>query len=341
MLNFLGNKKFLPILFIGGIAAAVLAFVFLTGKFPYLSLNGNHNQLSQIIAIETQALVKWQQAGSLKTTLAYGSWGRNVALLQRMLAQDTALYSKQLITGYYGGLTKQAVEKFQDEYGLAKTGAVDAATKNKLNEIFLTRMCPEPTVSYPEFMMRKVDPSSALPDDYIPPSLTDISDKVKTAGVICVRSEIIPFLEQMFTAAEGHGIELMVTSGYRLPEIQQYLYDFWQKVEGVKNFNDVAKPGFSEHQLGTAVDLTDGSIGFAGVSPEFAQSDGGKWLEQNAWEYGFIMSYPEAKENETGYAYEPWHWRFVGLDIAKQLRESGEVFNKLATTITKVIRINQ
>jgi len=132
----------------------------------------------------------------------------------------------------------------------------------------------------------------------------------------------------MFRDAEREGIYLGITSAYRKPEIQKYLFDFWLMIEGPDALDAIAEPGASEHQLGTAVDFTDASIGYAGVDDRFASSGGGKWLAQNGHRYGFIMSYPRGKEKMTGYKYEPWHWRFVGVDTATALYNQGITFNE-------------
>jgi len=321
------NKK---LLFVGALCLGVLSIVvivFLSSKLPMLSFD-NHNQLAQIIAIETELLKKWSQNGSLKNNLAYNAEGSDVVLLQRMLSQDSVAYPEKKITGYYGDLTLSAVRSFQREYGLAQSGVVDTATRKKLNEIFLSHLCPEPVSVYPDFLMKKVRTNTPVPSDYVSPLLKDISAKVKTVGIVCLRSDVLPYVVQMFADAERDGVELMITSGYRKPEIQKYLYDFWIQVEGDKAINEIAEPGLSEHQLGTAIDLTDSSINFAGVDDRFADSKGGKWLQANAYKYGFTMSFPEGKQNITGFTYEPWHWRYIGVSAATTLREAGITYNE-------------
>jgi len=176
--------------------------------------------------------------------------------------------------------------------------------------------------------MKKVRTNTPVPSDYVSPLLKDISAKVKTVGIVCLRSDVLPYVVQMFADAERDGVELMITSGYRKPEIQKYLYDFWIQVEGDKAINEIAEPGLSEHQLGTAIDLTDSSINFAGVDDRFADSKGGKWLQANAYKYGFTMSFPEGKQNITGFTYEPWHWRYIGVSAATTLREAGITYNE-------------
>jgi LAS superfamily LD-carboxypeptidase LdcB len=325
MKNFLQDNKHILFLIVG--AGFLLAVTLLLIKIPQTTFNKN-NQLAKITAVETELLRQWQQSKGLKNNLTYNSTGPDVSLLQRMLSQDSSIYPERKITGYYGNLTRDAVLRFQGEYDLQQTGIVDTATRNKLNEIFLKFLCPEQTTIYPEFFLRKIDRQSPLPTDYVPPSLQDISTKVKTIGIVCAREEVVPSLTAMFQAAERDGVYLGITSGYRKPEIQKYLYDFWFKVMGPFAFNAIAKPGTSEHQLGTTFDFTDASIGYAGSNNRFGSSDGGKWLAANAHKYGFTMSYPKSKEKVTGYKYEPWHWRFVGVDIATALYNQNLTFNE-------------
>ncbi len=83
-----------------------------------------------------------------------------------------------------------------------------------------------------------------------------------------------------------------------------------------------ARPGHSEHQMGTAIDFTSASAGY-GLGEGFAQTPEGAWLSQNAPRFGFVMSYPAGKESVTGYAYEPWHFRYVGIDVARAVVARG------------------
>ncbi len=294
------------------------------------------NQLAQILSVEINLLKTWQRSSGLTNNIAYNSKGKEVVLLQGMLSQDLEIYPEKKVTGYYGKLTKSAVLRFQKKHKLPKTGMVDNVTKEKLNKNFLSFLCPEPKVTYPDFFFRKITKTSqALPEDYTPPSLKEISGSVKTIGVNCLRSNVLPYLEKMFNGAQKDGVYLAVTSGYRGHKIQKYLYDYWLRRFGSYALSVVALPGKSEHQLGTTVDLTDASVGYKGVSPRFARGVGAKWLIKHAYEYGFIMSYPEGSRRKTGYRYEPWHWRYVGSKMSNFLHKQGLTFNEALTAKPK------
>ncbi|GEM_PF-763820 len=333
------NKKFIAVIICVIGVFLILGFLAEKNWQRNIALNSGYNRLAQIMSIETGLLRKWQQSGALKNNLAYKSEGNDVILLQRLLSQDQNIYPEKMITGYYGNATVNAVKNFQKDYGLEKTGIVDSETRKKINNVFLSHLCPEPSSTYPEFIMRKISEFSPLPSDYAPPLLEDISDKIKTIGIACLRADIIQYLTQMFTDAKNDGVVLMVTSGYRKPEIQKYLYDFWISVEGYSAIDAIAKPGLSEHQLGSAVDLTDASIGFAGVDLRFASGKGGRWLQKNAYKYGFIMSFPDGKKSATGFRYEPWHYRFVDKEAAKFLRGRNLSYNEANFNENKPLNI--
>ena len=124
-------------------------------------------------------------------------------------------------------------------------------------------------------------------------------------------------LWQMIAAAQKEGIKLWMTSGYRSYYDQQYIYNGYVKRDGQELADTYsARPGHSEHQTGLAYDLNDLDLNF-GETPE------GKWVAENCHKYGFILRYPKDKEEITGYMYEPWHIRYVGVEKAVEIYESG------------------
>ncbi|MDD6312632.1 MAG: D-alanyl-D-alanine carboxypeptidase family protein [Firmicutes bacterium] len=120
----------------------------------------------------------------------------------------------------------------------------------------------------------------------------------------------------MKSAALEDDINLFIVSGYRSYATQEGLYEKYVKRDGQKEAERYsARPGYSEHQTGLAFDVNNASSSFAGT-PE------AKWLADNCYKYGFIIRYPEGKESVTGYKYEPWHIRYVGVDLATTLNNS-------------------
>ncbi|MDD6871286.1 MAG: M15 family metallopeptidase [Clostridiales bacterium] len=169
-----------------------------------------------------------------------------------------------------------------------------------------------------------VNKTSALPSDYEPSDLTR-PDVKYAPGVAESRKQMRPAaaraLEELFKAAADDGIELLAISGYRSYWTQNDLYNRRLKETSLEYVSVyVAKPGQSEHQTGLAMDL--GCTGYTDLTERFAETPAYAWLSEHAHEYGFIIRYPKDGTAETGYAYEPWHIRYLG-DLAEDVYESG------------------
>jgi len=140
---------------------------------------------------------------------------------------------------------------------------------------------------------------------------------------------IIEPLTQMFAAAKEDGVNLIVCSPYRDMARQEYLFDRKMKsfIRSGMSYMDAYKtasitvtvPGASEHQIGLAVDIISDT--YSALDIGFADTPAGQWLAEHSWEYGFILRYPLGKEEITGIQYEPWHFRYVGVDAAKVITE--------------------
>ncbi|MEW4309277.1 cell wall-binding repeat-containing protein [Rossellomorea marisflavi] len=141
-------------------------------------------------------------------------------------------------------------------------------------------------------------------------------------------SRAVPNFEALMKAAWKDNVKLYAQSGYRSYDRQAELYNYYKRTYGEKYASRIsAKPGTSEHQTGLAMDVTSPSVGYDLVE-KFANTKEGKWVAKNAHKYGFIIRYPKGKENETGYAYEPWHLRYVGKDAAKEIYSKNITFEK-------------
>lgn len=137
-----------------------------------------------------------------------------------------------------------------------------------------------------------------------------------------MRKEAAESLEKMFAAAEYYGHKLYATSGYRSYSRQTTLYNYNLLNRGYDYTNVYsARPGRSEHQTGLAMDITSKSVSKQ-LTDKFADTEEGKWVKDNCYKYGFILRYPKDKEAITGYAYEPWHFRYVGYDLAKYIYDN-------------------
>jgi D-alanyl-D-alanine carboxypeptidase len=138
-----------------------------------------------------------------------------------------------------------------------------------------------------------------------------------------MRAEAAEEFNRLVEEAAEDGYTLVMTTAYRSFGFQKILWDNYVATEGEEaaaRFS--AKPGQSEHQTGLAVDVTSPSVDFQ-LSTSFGDTKEGIWLAENAHRFGFILRYPPGKEVITGYQYEPWHLRYVGIDVATYMHQKG------------------
>jgi zinc D-Ala-D-Ala carboxypeptidase len=184
-----------------------------------------------------------------------------------------------------------------------------------------------------------VDRTHSLSPDYVPEDLVALQDYgVPTLGsdVLRLRRAAAENLGNLVEDSEADGEELVVASAYRSYEEQQLSHERLMSIFGADAGGMSAQPGHSQHQLGTAIDFTNAAAGYQVWMP-FAQTSAYGWLEHHAWEYGFVLAYPKGKEEQTGYQWEPWHYRYVGVDDAKRLEKkdlSLQVFLEREGTMT-------
>jgi len=153
------------------------------------------------------------------------------------------------------------------------------------------------------------------PIDYAPADLVDVG------GGHQMRAEAAAALHQMFADAAAQDLRLDVDSAYRSYTYQQNTF-----ASGVARLGEaqalrgIAQPGYSEHQTGLTADIGGGGCA---IDPCFASTAHGRWVAENAYRYGFVIRYPDGLEEVTGYRYEPWHVRYVGVDLATEMRTEG------------------
>jgi zinc D-Ala-D-Ala carboxypeptidase len=175
-----------------------------------------------------------------------------------------------------------------------------------------------------------LDRSYALSPTYAPTDLVAASEAgfAGASAAKLVRSALVADLAQMASAWQAAGLEISIESAYRSYASQAVTFDLWTARLGpAAALLRTARPGHSEHQLGTAIDFT--SPGWSGrVGDWAAESAEGAWMAEHAWEYGFAMSYPAGAQPETCFGYEPWHYRWIGRDAADAQRASGQVLRQ-------------
>ncbi len=169
-----------------------------------------------------------------------------------------------------------------------------------------------------------------LPQDYVPKDLIKADMPLSPrSNFPYVRRDAHDALKAMFEAASDDGIELWFHSGYRTYQAQKQLYDNYVQRNGQTRADIFsARPGHSEHQSGLAIDITSPSSS-GPFDRAFGTSIEGSWVAKNAHNFGFIVRYPEDKAEITGYMYEPWHLRYVGVELATELFIIGKVMEEL------------
>jgi zinc D-Ala-D-Ala carboxypeptidase len=167
-------------------------------------------------------------------------------------------------------------------------------------------------IDLPEELFIIADKSHDIGEGYIPVDLVDLADYAlyKNREGMSLRALAIPDALAMSEAALQDGVKLFFSSTYRSYEYQKTVYDRNVRELGQEKADrESARPGTSQHQLGTTVD-------FGSITDEFAYTPAGVWLYENAWKYGFSLSYPEGYESLTGYRHEIWHYRFISRQAA-------------------------
>jgi D-alanyl-D-alanine carboxypeptidase len=174
-----------------------------------------------------------------------------------------------------------------------------------------------------EWKKTLLDTNLKVKRSYRPWDLVSVR-RANIAGTGQVRKRIIKDLRALAAAAREAGKPLAVRSAWRSYDYQRSLFDSYTRRYGyAQALKFSARAGHSEHQLGTTIDFSVGPG--VPLSTRFGDSPSGKWLARNGWKYGFIMSYPKNKKRASCYTYEPWHWRYFGRKLAREIHESGQV----------------
>lgn len=180
-----------------------------------------------------------------------------------------------------------------------------------------------------DWQLLLVNPWNEMPEDYE-------VDLVSLSNGLKIDQKVYDALSNMLGDCKAAGLNPLVISAYRTQAKQTSLYNNriarfqaqgYSKAEATKLAGRwVARPGTSEHQLGLAVDIVSASNQSLTKAQEKTKVQ--KWLMEHCWEYGFILRYPNDKSEITGIGYEPWHYRYVGVDVAQDVRASGLCFEE-------------
>ena len=212
-----------------------------------------------------------------------------------------------------------------------KTTEVQTTAPQKITDYKYAYAGFEPAyadVDIDDWKMLLVNRDYILPDGFeveLAPCITDDPDSLK------LDYRVAPHYNEMYNAALEDGVELVPVSGYRSVDrqernfenkIDKYLNQGYGKIEATQMAATIIlPPGTSEHNAGLAMDICS-------LEQDFEETKEFRWLSENAADYGFILRYPEDKQDVTKIIYEPWHWRYVGVETAKAMKASGQCFEE-------------
>lgn len=283
-----------PYIIIGGLGVAVAAVGYLV-----------YQTLTLQAALETKTAEQVQTTATLaSTTIALTAAQANSLRLETRLSELT--------------------EELDDtESDLRRERTKNDTFEDQIRDLSGTVATLDKLSKTDEELLQKYSKVYFLNENYIPSNIKQIdTDYVLDGkGLQFFHGDAMSFLEDMLDEAEDDGIDLKIVSAYRSFDHQQELKGQFTTVYGSGANAFSADQGYSEHQLGTTVDLTTPDVGGTFVS--FAQTEAYEWLLDNAYKYGFTLSYPEGN---SFYIFEPWHWRFVGRDLARDLQRAGAHF---------------
>ncbi|WP_042142291.1 D-alanyl-D-alanine carboxypeptidase family protein [Paucisalibacillus sp. EB02] len=280
----------------------------------------------EVIVLPSQELQKGDQGEEILvlqkalTKIGYEISPSKVYDLETVWAiTDFQIQSDELwITGIYDEQTKLALEGFLDKESTITPGeGLPLLEEEYLDDDTVV-------IGNPYEVLSLVNKQHALPAEYVPSDL--VIPEVRFPFVEDVpkkqmRKVAADALEKMFTDADKESLDLFAQSGYRSYERQDVLFASYVSNHGEEQANNFsARPGESEHQSGLTMDVTSPHVNYALVV-EFGETEEGIWIEEHAADYGFIIRYPKGKEAITGYQYEPWHLRYVGVKAATEIME--------------------
>lgn len=239
------------------------------------------------------------------------------------LAAATAEYESRL-AAVSADLAKAEAENTKLGGSLEAERARNDAFEGQIKDISGTVSDLDKLAKTDPELLQKYSKVYFLNENYAPTGAVPIDEKYVYGDAESIHEKVWPFLKRLLEAAEDDGVDLKVISGYRSFGTQAALKSSYRITYGSGANAFSADQGYSEHQLGTAVDFTTDAVGatFAG----FEKAEAYEWLTENAYRYGFILSYPE---DNGYYQYEPWHWRFVGTDLARHLHKEHKHFYDL------------
>lgn len=219
------------------------------------------------------------------------------------------------------------IKRYQDYHKLNNDLSVsDIVTRVNLN-LDLPYYTNTKEAKYLNTFYTLVNKYNYLRDDFVPNNLVEMTTPYSKEGIYLVEEARDNFYKLVDKAKE-EGLTIRAISAYRGYTYQKRLYDKYVEADGVNKADTYsARPGFSDHQTGLAIDVDNTTSSFE----NFTNTKEYQWMLDNSYKYGFILRYPSGKESITTYQFESWHYRYVGLKLAKKIKASNLTFDEYFT----------
>ena len=219
------------------------------------------------------------------------------------------------------------IKRYQDYHKLNSNLSVsDVVTRVNLN-LDLPYYTNTKETKYLNTFYTLVNKYNYLRDDFVPNNLVEMTTPYSKEGIYLVEEARDNFYKLVDKAKE-EGLTIRAISAYRGYTYQKRLYDKYVEADGVNKADTYsARPGFSDHQTGLAIDVDNTISSFE----NFTNTKEYQWMLDNSYKYGFILRYPSGKESITTYQFESWHYRYVGLKLAKKIKASNLTFDEYFT----------
>ena len=219
------------------------------------------------------------------------------------------------------------IKRYQDYHKLNSNLSVnDVVTRVNLN-LDLPYYTNTKEAKYLNTFYTLVNKYNYLRDDFVPNNLVEMTTPYSKEGIYLV-AEARDNFYKLVDKAKEEGLTIRAISAYRGYTYKKRLYDKYVEADGVNKADTYsARPGFSDHQTGLAIDVDNTISSFE----NFTNTKEYQWMLDNSYKYGFILRYPSGKESITTYQFESWHYRYVGLKLAKKIKASNLTFDEYFT----------
>lgn len=319
-------------MFVGRLAAQVALFIcynfLMSSRFKFLNETRDKVYVGVIVALFLTS-----------SYLLYANFEYKKQNDQFIADRDTLKFNLDELNAKYLDMAKQVEMNEADKMMLIQSFNQVGSQYNSLMQDYTVKTSEVDKLSkvvlIDDELLKKYSKYYFLNENYSPASTTLIDFNLTLNNKnVPILTEIKPKLENMINTAKLDGVTLVVHSGYRSFKEQMGLKSAYTQKFGLSKSNQFsADQGYSEHQLGTTVDISDGK---SGLSTSFEKTTSFTWLQNNAHKYGFILSYPK---NNSYYIYEPWHYRYVGVELATYLKTNNLNFYDLDQNVIDTYKI--